>query len=275
MALSDYSQQYRRLLEETGSLLGFGETLEDMSATNMRLILRCVDHGIIDFLNPVNPRTGSLYQWTFSTKEIQITLPQGDYLVQLPVGINDIEGNLRPRNLVNNNVRFNPIERIDWSACRWRLEHPAAYAFAPGAYAVADNNTLIENAPSVDLSTASYELGRGNFSVLFDHVADQQYEYTATVKLNPERLRYAEQDWYGGAAMFPYVLACCLAQAEKKVMGEAGVNAASVSEELVKAIAIDSSRRPEFVGNMTDPSFGYGQMSIQDTKAAVRYFGNP
>lgn len=273
MALSDYSQDFRRLLEEVSSFLGFGEVVEDLSAQDMRIVERCVDHGIIDFLNPINPKNGSLYRWSFAEKEIQIILPEGDYLVQLPPSVTDIEGPLVPRNLINNNVRFSPIPRIDWSACRWRLDHPAAYAFSPSGYALVDNNTLLENPPTPDGSTPSYSLGSGQFSVIFDHISDQQYEYTAKTKLNPERFRYMESDWYGGPTMFPYVLCCVLSQAELKVDGEAGVHTAGLERELVKAIAVDSSRKPEFQGYMGDSSFGYGQLSINDTKDFVRYFG--
>jgi hypothetical protein len=274
MALSDYSQQYRRLLEEASSFLGFGEVLEDLDAGDMRLVTRCVDAGLMEFLSPVNPKNGSLYRWTFSEKEIDITLPVGQFLVTLPKSVQDIEGDLRPRNAAGDNPNFNPIKRVSYRDCRWMLEHPAAYAFAPSSYAIADVNTLIENPPTPDLSTEAYSLGKGDFVAIFDHVSDREYSYTASVRLNPSRMQYASDTFFGGPEIFPHIVRAVLAQCEQKVLGEAGLNTQGLAESMAKAILIDSSRRNEFSGYMGDNSFG-SDTTMDSLRDAIRFFGSP
>lgn len=272
---SNYSQTYRRLLEEVGSHLGFGETLEDYASSDMRIIVRCVDHGIMDFLNPINPRTGAAYRWTFAEKEVEIALAAGQYLVALPLACTEVLGPLIPRNTDGDNPIFAGIPQISLAAVRHELEHPAAYAFAPSAFAVANNNALIENSPTPAVSNDSFPLGSGLYSIVFNRVSDKAYDYIATTRLSPRRLQYAEEEWYGGPEMFPYVITSVLAQAEKKVDGEEGPNARSLPNEMIKAIAIDTARRPEVAGKLCDPSFGAEDISISDVRDRIRFFGSP
>lgn len=239
---SKYTPNYKRLVEQVGGFLGLGDNFQDIRPTPMAQIRKVLDMGINDFMFPRGMQ-GQPYVWSFSRKEVTISITQGNHYVTLDPAIGEIHSPLAPVNTNGDNVITGSIQQVPFSQVRAALNWPAAVTFAPTSFCVVDKSTLIETTPTLDGSTVAWPAGSGELAILFDRIVDKDYDYTAVATLNLDKLQYAEEDWFGGPAMHNAILTCCLASAEQLVDGKAGVYSQRAPQVLAEAVARDARKR--------------------------------
>ena len=235
MADSTLLLDYEGLRQRVGFELAFRRDSDAWTSEESAAVDDCVQSGIRQFYWPP-PMQGVQHTWTFLKPTVVLALAASTSEVDLPDTCGGLEGQPTIETSAN---YYRPLRVVgEGMIRRWRSESPS-----------------ITGTPQcvAELPLQATGLSGQKFKLLLFPTTDIAYSLRCRYRVLPNMVTRAAGYPWGGAEHAETILASCLAVAERRVKGEAGICQQAWLERLAASVALDQRRTADFLGYAGDP----------------------